>query len=103
MIKTFFVRWHIIVYENISEYIIIIYHKIVIYTTLLCFMRALNRGRTISKDWFFSLTYDPKSGCEEPDSNRRTPTGIGPEPIAFDLARRSSHSFSLFARRNQMP
>src|SRR5690606_31449665 len=28
--------------------------------------------------------------CEEPDSNRRTPTRIGPEPIAFDLARQPS-------------
>ena len=33
--------------------------------------------------------------CEEPDSNRRTPAGIGPEPIAFDLARRSSRLYTL--------
>ena len=25
-------------------------------------------------------------GCEGPDSNRRTPTGLGPKPSAFDLA-----------------
>ncbi len=31
-----------------------------------------------------------KDKCEGPDSNRRTPTRIGPEPIAFDLARQPS-------------
>ena len=39
--------------------------------------------------------------CEEPDSNRRTPAGIGPEPIAFDLARRSSRLYRLPARLNK--
>ena len=37
--------------------------------------------------------------CEEPDSNRRTPAGMDPKSIAFDLARRSSHDCSFVILR----
>ncbi len=40
--------------------------------------------------------YNPGDECEEPDSNRRTPAGMDPKSIAFDLARRSSHDCCVF-------
>ena len=35
----------------------------------------------------YNRPYDTNKKCGGPDSNRRTPTGMNPESIAFDLAR----------------
>ena len=40
------------------------------------------------------LNNSEKKECEEPDSNRRTPTRLGPEPSAFDLAWQPSRLIS---------
>ena len=36
--------------------------------------------------------YNPKEECEGWDSNPRTPTRLGPQPSAFDLAGQPSHN-----------
>ena len=37
-----------------------------------------------------------KQACGEPDSNRRTPTGMDPKSITFDLARKSPQWYTVF-------
>ena len=41
----------------------------------------------IKKVAFFALTYNPKTGCVGPDSNRRTPARRDPKSRSFDLTR----------------
>ena len=47
------------------------------------------------KPFAVSLGERATEKCEEPDSNRRTPAGMDPKSIAFDLARRSSPNMSF--------
>ena len=55
----------------------------------------------LQKLHFLGISITPFQKCEEPDSNRRTPTGMDPKSIAFDLARRSSRLQSLLNGPNK--